>query len=86
MSTTELLVRGLELLGEYKDRSDIIHALTTDHNEDLSAIALSITMIAMVLPGESSVRTAKSFVEVAFYLGYLAGKEEGNLKLWEDQL
>ena len=81
----ELLERARELLDEYDDVA--IHAATNDYNTDLSALAALIG--GGVIGGASAeqlVSATKAAMELAFYLGYLAGKEEGNLKLWEDQL
>lgn len=81
----ELLERACELLGKYDEEA--LHAVTIDHNVDLAALA---SLIPGALMGrvdtQQLINTTKSAMEVAFYLGYLAGKDEGNLKLWEDQL
>ncbi|KKM05594.1 hypothetical protein LCGC14_1752480 [marine sediment metagenome] len=81
----ELLERARELLDEYDDVA--IHAVTIDHNVDLAALAAIIT--GGLVGGANLLQLingTKSTVELAFYLGYLAGKEEGNLSIWEDQL
>ena len=80
----ELLNRGMELLKEQDE--DVMHAVTIDHNHDISSIAAAICHCYGVLPAEQATVVCKSMAEILFYLGYLAGKDEGNLKLWEDQL
>ena len=80
----ELINRGLEILKEHDE--DAIHAVSIDHNHDISSISASVGHCYMTLPPEMAAVVSKSMVETVFYLGYLAGKEEGNLKLWEDQL
>ena len=81
----ELLERARELLDEYDDVA--IHAVTIDYNTDISALA-SIVTGGLIGRADLSqlIAGTKSAMELVFYLGYLAGKEEGNLKLWEDQL
>lgn len=81
---TKLLDRGMELMEEQDE--DVMHAATIDHNHDISSIAAASGHCYMVLPPEQAVAVGKVMTEIAFYLGYLAGKEEDNLKLWEDQL
>ena len=81
---SEMLNRGLEIMKEQDE--DAIHAVTIDHNHDISSIAAAIGHCFMVLPEEQAMVVDKSLTEIAFYLGYLAGKDEGNLTLWEDQL
>ena len=79
----DLLTRGVELLGLYD--IDVVNAISIDHNYDLSSIAAT-TAFYTTLPEGDSANAFKSLAVIAFYLGYLAGKEEGNLSLWEDQL
>ena len=81
----ELLERACELLDEYDEEA--IHAVTIDHNTDLSALTSLVT--GALMGGADMLQLIsgnKAAMEVAFYLGYLAGKQEGNLSLWEDQL
>ena len=81
----ELLKRASEILDEYDEEA--VHAVTIDHNTDLAALTSLVT--GALIGGADMMQLingAKSAVELAFYLGYLAGKDEGNLKLWEDQL
>ena len=80
----ELLDRGMELMKEQNE--DVMHAVTLDHNHDISSIAAGVGHCYMVLPPEQAAVVNKTLTEIAFYLGYLAGKEEGNLSIWEDQL
>ena len=85
----ELLERASELLDEYDEEA--IHAVTIDYNVDLSALTSLVTeglMGGFIRGADISqlINGVKATVEAVFYLGYLAGKEEGNLKLWEDQL
>ena len=80
----EMLQRGLEIMKEQDEGA--MHAVTIDHNHDISSMAASAGHSYMMLPPEQATIVGKTLTEIAFYLGYLAGKEEGNLKLWEDQL
>ena len=80
----ELLNRGMELLKEQDE--DVLHAVTIDHNHDISSIAAAISHCYAVLPEEQAITVCKSMAETLFHLGYLAGKEESNLSIWEDQL
>ena len=81
---TKLLDRGLEIMKEQDE--DVLHAATIDYNHDISSLAAAAGHCYMVLPPEQAMVVGKSLTEIAFYLGYLAGKQEGNLSLWEDQL
>ena len=80
----KLFDRGIEIMKEQDE--NVMHAVTIDHNHDISSIAAAVGCCYMVLPPEQATVVGKTMAEIAFYLGYLAGKEEGNLSIWEDQL
>ena len=81
----EMMERGVELLMEVEEHD--VHAVTIDHNKDISALAFAMTVGIEKAPDFSQqMNLIKCFFETVFYLGYLAGKNEGDLSVWEEQL
>ena len=77
--------RGKEAVknGDY----DAIHIVSRDHNEALSDLSAFIGAASMLINNPFDLSTiVKCAIEMAFYLGYTAGKDAPDLSLWEEQL
>ena len=85
MDLSQMNKLGMEIIKNID--FDAVHAISIDKNDELSFISAVIGTIALSSsdPIALSIVT-KVAIEAAFYLGYLTGKAEGDLSLWEEQL
>ena len=82
----ELAQQGANIVKAHKNVSDEITALCIDHNDTLSGLSASIGMVAMLGDLIETAQYTKAVIELIFYLGYQAGKDDPDLSLWQDQL
>ena len=88
VSFLELVRQGNSILESHLDKQAVIDAVCIDNNTTLSALSAGIASVSIV-SGAASVNAAlytKIIMSLAFYLGYLEGKNSPDLSLWEEQL
>lgn len=84
----ELVRQSNSILEVYLDKQAVIDAVCIDNNAALSALSAGIASVS-ITNGPASVdaiRYTKTIINLAFYLGYTAGKDAPDLSLWEEQL
>ena len=80
----ESVDRAIELLNVCGEEADRIYALAFDSEDDLTALGTALLVGSMGAPDERWPETIKVCLLSAFHLGYLQGKSEGDLSIWEE--
>lgn len=80
------LRRGLDLITTaHWEKQDEIIALTSDCKHDLLALAATI-FVSIDTKDEELPAHVITALRIAWYQGYVAGTQQGDISLWRDQL